>query len=217
MRWLVVSLVMLASCASGATDDGDGVIKRSDARTDSPGAGDDTATEEDTSTPVSDSTTSDTGTIDTGTIDTAPEDTGPVKCSGEEPEPNNTEATARKLGTIDDCDGSGKTVSGVLSTIADVDVVTFDGTDSFGCAVDPFVTVTGPIRVCMKVQCKSGTTEFKGCPKGTASGSECCGIADVQVDVNCTGTTSEDTKVTMTVRGEGTTLTCAAYTLKYHY
>lgn len=213
-RSLVLCCVLLASCASGEGDEEDGVIKgRSDTRADSASAEEETSTED---TAAAD-TDVDSASEDSAAADTGPADTGPVSCPGEEPEPNDTPATARALGTIDDCDGSGKTVAGVLSSLSDVDVYTFEGKDSFGCSVDPFVTMTGPVRVCMKVECKSGTTEFKGCAKGSSVGGECCGIADVQVDVNCTGTTSEDTRVTMTVRGEGSSLTCGAYTLAYHY
>jgi hypothetical protein len=232
--WLsLLSIALLASCATGAGDEEDGVIKgRADARADGGAIEDDTATEEDTATesdtsvePIdatsgdsaaADTYVADTGTADSGTADTGSADTGPTPCTGEEAEPNDTTATARTLGTIDDCDGSGKSVSGVLSTSSDVDVLTFDGTDSFGCSVNPTVTATGPVRVCIKATCKSGTTEFKSCPKGTPTGTECCGTT-VELELNCTGTTSDDAKIAITVRGDGSSLTCAGYSLAYHY
>jgi len=231
----LLSIALLASCATGAGDEEDGVIRgRADARADGGAIEDDSATEEDTETesdtsvatdsgvePSGDSGAAETyiadnGTADSGPADTGPADTGPTPCTGEEAEPNDTTATARTLGTIDDCDGSGKSVSGVLSSSSDVDVLTFDGTDSFGCSVNPTVTATGPVRVCIKATCKSGTTEFKSCPKGTQTGTECCGTT-VELELNCTGTTSDDAKIAITVRGDGSSLTCAAYSLAYHY
>lgn len=232
-RWLcLVSLTLAsagASCATGAEGEPDGVIKGRDARVDTSDK-DDTGTDEDTgsanddtgaspdsgNSPDSGSGTTDSGTSDTGTSDTGAGDTGPSSCTGEEPEPNDTPATARALGTIDDCDGSGKSVAGVISSSSDIDVYVFNGTDTFGCTVNPTVKATGSVTVCMKLDCKSGTTELKSCTKGTRTGSECCGT-DVEADVNCTGTTSDDTRVTITVKGNGSAPACAVYSLAYHY
>ncbi|MBI2390407.1 MAG: hypothetical protein HYV09_12530 [Deltaproteobacteria bacterium] len=245
-RWFsVLAVALLSSCATGADEEDDGVIRRRDASADTGEIEEDTSAEEDTSTTEEDSrvvadtsvakdtasagedsSTTDTATGgddtgaggDTGSgADTAPVDTGPTPCTGEEAEPNDTPSTARKLGAIDDCDGSGKTVNGVLSSSSDVDVLTFDGSDVFGCSVNPTAKVTGPVRVCIQAVCKSGTTEIKSCPKGVRTGSECCGAPEAAIEINCTGTTSEDTKVTMTVRGDGSSLTCAGYSLAYHY
>jgi hypothetical protein len=223
--WL---FVLATACATGNPDEQDGVIKsKSDARVDTRGSTDDdtstdedTATDEDTGAPAGDSSTTDTGSsmTDTGTTDTGTTtDTGPTACSGEEPEPNDTPSTARTLGGIDDCDGSGATIVGVLSSSSDVDVVTFDGSDSFGCSVNPYVKTTGPVKICLKPTCKSGTTELKSCPKGTLTGGECCGTTEVELEINCTGTTSDDAKITMTVRSNGSSSTCAGYSLAYHY
>jgi hypothetical protein len=244
MRFAMLSVVLLASCATGTDGDADGVIKTKDARVDTH-TEDDTSTEEDTAitdddtgtiadtgssadtsvtsdteldTRVSEadsgSTTTDTGSsmTDTGTVTM---DTG-TTCTGEEPEPNDTSATARALGTIDDCDGSGKSVAGVISSSSDVDVWTFDGTDTFGCSVNPTVKVTGSVTVCVGFACKSGTTVLNSCTKGTKTGSQCCGT-DVEADVNCTGTTTDSTKVTITVKPTASTPTCAVYSLAYHY
>ena len=52
--------------------------------------------------------------------------------------------------------------------------------------------------------------------KGTATGGQCCG-SEVEADVNCTGTTSDDSKVTITVRGTSSAPTCASYSIAYHY
>jgi hypothetical protein len=227
--WL---FVLATACATSNPDEQDGVIKsKSDARVDTRGStDDDTSTDEDTSTtdddtgtmPTVDSSVTDTGTstTDTGSPPTdtgTTMDTGPTACSGEEPEPNDTPSTARALGGIDDCDGSGATIVGVLSSSSDVDVVTFDGSDSFGCSVNPYVKTTGPVKICLKPTCKSGTTELKSCPKGTLTGGECCGTTEVELEINCTGTTSDDAKITMTVRSNGSSSACAGYSLAYHY
>ena len=169
-----------------------------------------------------DSTVTDSGGFDTSTTDSvSPDvstDTAPTRCTGEEPEPNDTPSMARTLGAIDDCDGSGKSTSGVLSSASDVDVYKFDGKDTFGCSVNAYVKITGPVKACIKAVCKSGTTEFKGCTKGIKSvESECCSSTEAEIDFNCTGTTSEDTTVTMIVTSTASTLTCGGYTLAYHY
>lgn len=232
MRPLALLMVLLASCAAGANNDDDGVIKpKGDARIDTRTADDDTgdddtgsSPEEDTATESDSATTSDSGASDSGASDSAtadtmtpPMDTGPEKCVSEEPEPNDTPATAQLLGSIDDCDGSGSSRSGVLSTTTDVDVFALNGSDTFGCSVNPYVKATGPVRVCMSAACKSGTTELKSCPKGTRTGSECCGTSEVEMEINCTGTASDDAGITITVRGNGSSLMCAAYSFSYHY
>ncbi len=226
-----LSFLLLASCATGADGEQDGVITGGDARADRQDdedtSGDD-ADVEDTGTTsavdsggAKDSGSSDTGRADTGTADSGKADTGatdtkPATCSGEEPEPNGTPATARVLGAIDDCDGSGSTVSGVLSSSTDVDVLSFEGTDSFGCSVNPVVVATGPVTVCIRAVCKSGTTELKSCKQGTKTGDECCG-STVEAELNCTGTASDDTTITITVRSDGAASTCESYSLAYHY
>jgi len=228
-RWSVVLVTILSSaCATGAGDDEDGVIVRRDGAADGDEPGDDTSsTEQDSATEPTDSgsagvdsaVAADTGgaSDDTGSaMDTQPADTGPTACTGEEPEPNDTPSTARTLAGIDDCDTSGGTVTGVLSSSSDVDVLTFDGRDVFGCSVNPTVTASGSVRVCIRAACKSGSTELTSCKRGTFTGGECCGTA-VEAEPNCTGTTSDDAKITITVRASGSSLTCAAYSLAYHY
>ncbi len=224
------SIVLLTSCAMGTEGEADGVLVRADARedgdleptdgstTDEDGGAeedtgeDETSSPDDTGAPEEDASPADTGASE----DTGTPDTGPTPCSTEETEPNDTPSTARDMGTIDDCDGSGKVVAGVLSSSSDVDVITFSGTDSFGCSVNPTAKVTGAATVCIRATCKSGTTEVKSCPKGTKTGSECCG-SEAEISINCTGTTSDDAKIELTVRGNASTPTCAEYSVSFHY
>ncbi len=220
----VLSIALLTSCATGAGEDEDGLIVRGDARSDRGAEPDDTSTptqEEDTGS-TTDTAASGEDTYsppaDSGvpSEDTGPDDTGPTSCPSEEPEPNDTLSTARALGTINDCDTSGKTISGVLSSSSDIDILTFDGTDTFGCSVNPAVKATGPVTVCIQAECTTGTTELQSCPKGVVTSGQCCGT-DVEAQINCTGTTTDSAKITITVRGDGSSLTCAAYSLAYHY
>lgn len=220
------SIALLTSCATGGTDGDDGVIVRADARADDGTEPEETSSpDEDTGTPIDTGSALDTGTVgedsaieDTGTPseDTGTPDTDPPSCPTEETEPNDTPSTARAFGGIDDCDGSGKVVTGVLSTSSDLDLLSYDGSDTFGCSVNPTATVTGPATVCIRAACKSGTTEIKSCPKGTRTGTECCGKT-AEIEINCTGTTSDDAKITMTVKGDGSSFTCAAYSVSFHY
>ena len=111
---------------------------------------------------------------------------------------------------------SGKSWSGVLHDEKDVDVYTFEGSDTFGCSVNAYAKATGDVWMCLKPVCKTGSTTYKGCTKGTRTGDDCCGN-EVEADFNCSGTTSESAVVTIRVSSTATLLTCGAYTFQYHY
>src|SRR5579859_100323 len=115
---------------------------------------------------------------DTGALDTTPEaaleaeaeaevDVCPV-CPGEEPEPNDTIAEAVPLPSpIDECDGSGGTLHGIIADAGDVDFWHYQGNDSASfCTVDPTATTTQPVSVCVFVACLHGPTLVKGCTSG---------------------------------------------------
>ncbi len=198
---------------SGAADDTQGSC--------SPTSGGDAAVDGQlTDTSASDSATgSDSSDVDTGyTYDTfPPEETSPPTCSSEMYEPDSTDSSARALGMIDDCDGSGRTASGVLSNSGDIDVMRFDGDDTFGCSVGSYAKVaSGPVRICMKPVCTGGTTEYQGCAKGTASGNECCGT-EVESKFNCNGTTKDSARVYITVQASGSISSCSSYSVQYHF
>jgi hypothetical protein len=143
-------------------------------------------------------------------------------------EPNESEATAYPLvsGAIEDCDGDGSTFAGTLAP-GDVDWITYEGSDVFGCVVDPTRAISqsqSGMRMCKFFQCISGDTEVT-CPSGTTSATSpggragCCGTMGFGVSgLNCTGTSSDDTDVYIRLdMPNGNASTCNDYTLAYHY
>jgi hypothetical protein len=150
-------------------------------------------------------------TADTGT----PAETAPP-CTDHR-EPDDTQATAHVLGKLNDCDGSAAMVYGVFSSNTDVDVLRFEGEDTFGCAVNAFAeVVSGPAEICMRPVCIVGTTEFQGCNHGVREGDRCCGTR-VEAKFNCQGTTKDSAHVYMSVRNHLFVESCASYSLRYHY
>lgn len=211
-RWCSAAWIVLAcSCANGGTEDIPASEAGSDAKAIDSSEDEDTAVEEDSGTSADSAPDTEMDTaVDTGT------DTAPVMCTGEESEPNDTDTMARALTNIDDCDGSGKSWSGVLHDEKDVDVYTFQGSDTFGCSVNAYAKATGDVWMCLKPVCKTGSTTYKGCTKGTRTGDDCCGN-EVEADFNCAGTTDESAVVTIRITSTSTLLTCGAYTIQYHY
>ena len=151
-------------------------------------------------------------------------DTGipPLSCTGEKSEPNASEILATPLGTIDDCDSSGSSVSGVSSGIGDVDWMVFHGTDTFGCSVDPTVQIDAPgLRLCAFALCADGTTTIQNCNGATAATSPagthgCCttGTSSMSVQINCSGTNDS---AAIYIRVDQTQNQCVAYDVAYHY
>jgi len=137
-------------------------------------------------------------------------------CSGDGHEPDSLRDDARLLPVIRDCDGDEATVTGMLSSNADVDVLRFIGEDTFGCAVNAYAKVTGPARICLAPVCTVGETNFQGCAKGAREGDECCGT-EVEADFNCAGTTKDNARVYLTVRPSESIAVCSTYSIRYHY
>ena len=138
-------------------------------------------------------------------------------------EPNDSEQTAKNLGTIDDCDGSGSSFAGVLNGPDDLDWFKYSGQDAFGCSVGPSRSVTfmQPARICKFIQCEgSGDPSFT-CPGGTSGATSpagypgCCGTDGFDMDIDCSGI---DDNATVYIRidnpnGED----CIPYSVSYHY
>lgn len=150
-------------------------------------------------------------------------DTGipPLSCTGELDEPNGTEILATPLGTIDDCDSSGSTVKGVSSGVGDVDWMVFHGTDTFGCSVDPTLSIDAPgLRLCAFALCDDGTTTIQNCNGATAATSPagthgCCTTTkNLSVQINCSGTNDS---ASIFIRVDQTQNQCVAYDVAYHY
>lgn len=146
-------------------------------------------------------------------------------------EQNESETTAYKVKAeaIDDCDGSGDLVEGVLAGANDVDWFYYTGDDSSFCVVDPSRALTQSedgLRLCKFVRCtdSSATTEFS-CPSGTTPETSpegrdgCCGSSAFDIgDLNCTGSLDESAEVYIRIdQPDATSATCNGYTLTYHY
>jgi hypothetical protein len=144
-------------------------------------------------------------------------------------EPNESETTAYRLkaAAIDDCDGSGDTINGVIAGFQDVDWYFYEGDDGIGCSVDPTRSLTqseSGLRICKYFECISGDTEVDDCPSGTTPALSpenrpgCCGTSGFDVGLNCGGTLDEHAYVYIRIDQPGGNLaTCNGYSLDYHY
>lgn len=203
------SLFVIA-CGSESPEDSDPV--RSDTGASTDGAVADSAVEEDAAP-------EDTGAdaaSDSGT------DAGKLTCTGTDPEPNDTRVTATRLKEIDDCDGSGGKLEGIVAGGADVDWFTYAGKDTTWCRVDVTASTSADVRVCVVAFCGSGATAFKSCAKGTkttvAGVDGCCATGgQVELEHSCTLVgTSDNADVWMRVDDPGGT-TCKSYSVDYHF
>jgi hypothetical protein len=183
------------------------------------------------------------GAIDTHAIDAAPEteldtaidsasdveseaeaEAAPT-CTGEESEPNDTAPEAVPLGTIDDCDSSGSTLHGVLSTSSDVDYWHYQGRDTVLCTVDPTAKTGDSVNVCVFVACLHGATRVNGCSSGsTPMASQaglhgCCfdGPGETTVDFTCTLVGSDDSADVYMRVEDPSASSCQRYDVDYHF
>ncbi len=146
-----------------------------------------------------------------------------LTCSSETNEPNDKEVLASFLGTIDDCDGSGSTFSSVSSGTNDADWFRFRGTDTFGCSVDPTITMhASGLRACAFALCVDGATEVQSCTNGTSATSPagtngCCtnGTSAMTLQINCTGV-DDSADIFVRVDQPGSDQ-CVSYDVDYHF
>ncbi len=144
-----------------------------------------------------------------------------VPCEGADTEPNDTLLEATSQGTISDCDEEGGTAAG--STIAgNEDWFTFDATDNTSdfCSINPTVTFTGNVQLCLYFACNEGNVELT-CPGGTTTAisgpAGCCGTSGFEItEYNCAGTTSEASRVHMQVSATSDQI-CEEYTIAYNF
>lgn len=134
-------------------------------------------------------------------------------------ESNDTPQTATMLNDINDCDNNGGSLSGASINL-DEDWFTFVGSDAALCTVNPAVSFTGNVRVCMYFECTNGTADVT-CPADTVppgSGPEgCCGTSDFTIgDFNCVGPISDDATVLIQVSALSSDV-CESYSVDYHY
>jgi len=142
-------------------------------------------------------------------------------------EPNEGEEVAFALSgePIEDCDGDGGMITGVIGP-GDTDWFTYVGNDTLGCVVDATRSFSSdaPLRLCKFVRCvDNGATTSFSCPGGTVSATSpggrdgCCGTSGFDIDdINCSGTLDEDAEVLIRVDRESGT-GCTSYSLSYHY
>jgi hypothetical protein len=152
----------------------------------------------------------------------APAPDSGAQCQDTSPEPASTEANAYALPAIDDCDGSAQTIRGVAAGMFDVDVYKFRGDDTYLCRMGPKASITAPgLRLCMFIQCQSGTTNIASCGAGTASLSKqglkgCCveGPAEMTLDFDCNGSADETSNFYLQVDQPKADL-CVPYSVTY--
>lgn len=148
-------------------------------------------------------------------------------CNDDGPgEPNDSEATAVDLGTIDDCNGSGSTVTGLLFGVADVDWYKYQGVDTFGigCSVDPKRTVTSsdPLTLCKYFQCPDNDETFD-CPSGTSPATSpdgrpgCCGDGGFTVGLTCGSSSLNSDDALVYIKLETAVNDCVNYSLSFEY
>lgn len=206
----VFASLFVIACGGESPEDSDPI--RADAGSETDDAGGETSVEQD-------SEPAETGAdapVDMGT------DAGKLTCTGMDQEPNDTRVTAIKLKEIDDCDGSGGKITGIVAGGADSDWFTYLGKDTTWCRVDVTAATSSDVRVCVVAFCGSGATAFKSCAKGTkttvAGVDGCCATGgQVELEHSCTLVGTSDTAdVWMRVDDPGGT-TCKSYSVDYHF
>jgi hypothetical protein len=146
-------------------------------------------------------------------------------------EPNEKESTAFWVSAdpIDDCDGSGDHVSGVIAGPGDVDWFVYGGNDALWpiCVVNPareFTADEPELRLCAFFQCLAGDADFD-CPSGTTDATSpearpgCCSNDGFEVSgLSCGGTFDDDAYVFIRVDQPGASAdACSEYVVTYHY
>lgn len=151
---------------------------------------------------------------------------GVMVCEDDGVEPNESEAGASFLGEINDNDGNGSSVSGVLDGEDDVDWYVYAGDDDIGNIVDPFrsISADGGFRFCKFAECPDDSiaeTEFP-CPEGATEATSpdgrpgCCADDIIHVpDANCPGI-DDSMDIYIRVDGAGAD-ECVGYTVNFHF
>jgi len=182
-----------------------------------------------TSSSSSSSTSSSSTTSSSASSSSTTTGTGTTCVNGvDEKEPNDSEATAQNLGSIEDDDSTGDSMPGVIAGAGDVDWFKYVGEDTFGYSVDPtreFLANGFQLRICKFIQCKENNNpDFGGCPNETTSAvspgglAGCCGTFGFSLDLSCSSGGSLNDDATVYIRidspaGED----CAPYTVNYHF
>ncbi len=225
--WLAALVVACGSGQGSGRGSSDAAVDRTAEATEDGGSGDASMTADTGSTPGDDS--GDDSGIDAATESGADDggddggDDGSLVCTGDMYEPNDTEVTAYPLGSIDECDTSGSTLTAVSSGSADVDWYEYSGTSTLTCIADPTATIDASgLEVCIFVICAEGTTTISSCTNGSPATSAagtpgCCttGTTSMTAQMSCSSTTNA-ANVYMRVRQPSSNM-CVPYDLAYHF
>ena len=227
MKGVLVAALMVAACS----DDGVGIqpwnLGSSHSEPDGSETGVDaegeTATGAEASSgagpwsPADESTTTDEPEGDSTGL---PPDAGEA-CPPDPNEPSDAMAQANDLGEIEDCDGDGQAVSGMLDGPDDVDWIRYAGNDVAFCSVNPdrSLQFDAPLRLCKFAECQGDSTEVM-CPDGTESAHlpngmpGCCSDHGFEMWINCPGL---DDDADIFLRLDQAEAACVGYTLAFHY
>lgn len=145
-------------------------------------------------------------------------------CAELEPEPNDTRPDAVSRGDLNDCDDSGATMTGTLAGLADVDVWSWQASDTLGCIATPVASSADVLRLCMFAQCDAGGSV--GCFEGSPSSFEglhgCCQQTPgrLELELACAGV-SDDAILLVTAGHDplvpGIDRDCYDYTAAVHF
>jgi hypothetical protein len=147
--------------------------------------------------------------------------TGGLSCNAADAEPNDSESNAIDLGTVDDDDGDGDVVSGILAGVGDTDWYKYYGDDTFPGVAEPerSLSSSDPVRLCKFMQCVDGDGS-PDCPDGTDAATSpdgregCCGDTGFTMGIECSGTDDDNM---IYIRVQTTTNDCVTYSIDYHY
>ncbi|MEM6291584.1 MAG: hypothetical protein AAGA54_09975 [Myxococcota bacterium] len=146
----------------------------------------------------------------------------PAGCQDDEFGDITTEAEAHYLGEINDDDGAGGTVNGVLTGPEDVDWFRYDGSDALFNTVDPFraLAADAGVRFCKFAACADGEIEFP-CEGGAEVATSpdgrtgCCHPSLIHVTgADCPGI---DDDMAVWIRIDQAEAACVPYAFDYHF
>jgi hypothetical protein len=135
-------------------------------------------------------------------------------------EPNGTEGTAADLGTIDDCDGSAGSTTGIINGPSDLDWFRYQAEDSALCNGKHQISIAGNVTVCAFFACNDSTNPYPVCNNDSLAGWSaeglpgCCGTADFGVKTGCSDWSDD---LTVWLLATSPTAVCENYTIGYHY
>lgn len=150
----------------------------------------------------------------------------PLACNPvDEDEPNDIEDEAIVLASITDDDASGDIVESILGGAQDVDWFAYMGQDVAFAYVDPTAELDAELRLCIFVECETGTTPVPTCTGSIYDESPlgfrgCCNTgpdAFVAIDLACPSAGGDDSAFVFMRVDHGIEGECVPYAVEYHY